>query len=110
MNNIKHIYIDGNNIKDTKSFHKKIGDALNAEFFIHGYGYNLDALRDVMSMGAGLNSVLYWCDHDVSKKYLGDDEFYKIVNVLTYVASESKYKCEVFSQYKDKFPFKFYLE
>ncbi|TNH10613.1 barstar family protein, partial [Testudinibacter sp. TR-2022] len=107
MNNINHIYIDGNDIKDKKIFHKKIGEALNVGFFIHGYGYNLDALIDVMTCGAGLNCVLYWQHSESSKKNLGIEYFNKIIDTLKEVENYQIKQCELYGQYKNDSPFKF---
>ncbi|MFD1244955.1 barstar family protein [Paralysiella testudinis] len=80
--NINKLYLDGESIQTKADFHKKIGDLLNAKNFIDGYGYNLDALWDILSSGAGLNCVLHWENSEISKQNLGEEHFYAIVDIL----------------------------
>ncbi|MFD1245793.1 barstar family protein [Paralysiella testudinis] len=79
---INDLYLNGKSIQTKADFHKKIGDLLNAKNFIDGYGYNLDALWDILSSGAGLNCVLHWEHSEISKQNLGEEHFYAIVDIL----------------------------
>lgn len=65
---ISELYLDGKIIESKSDFHKQIGDLLNAQDFIDGYGYNLDALWDILSSGAGLSCVLHWKNSEISPK------------------------------------------
>lgn len=79
---IRELYLDGNSIEAKSDFHRQIGDLLNAQDFIDGYGYNLYALWDILSSGAGLNCVLHWENSEISKQKLGNNDFDVIVEVL----------------------------
>lgn len=102
-----NLFINGSEIKSKNDFHKKIANLLSAEDFVDGYGYNLDALWDVMSSGAGLNCILHWKNSDVSKEILGNDYFDKVIEIFE---DAEKYPWHQWEQYKFDSPFRFYLE
>lgn len=91
MKSVKEIvFLDGDEIKTEFDFHKKIGNIFKGEDFINGYGYNLDALWDIATSGAGLNLELHWQGAEESRRNLGDEYFYKIINVLERIEDYQK--------------------
>ena len=61
-------FLNGNEINTEFDFHKKIGNIFKAEEFISGYGYNLDALWEIATSGAGLNLELHWQGAEESRR------------------------------------------
>jgi ribonuclease inhibitor len=111
MKSVKEIvFLDGDEIKTEFDFHKKIGNIFKGEDFINGYGYNLDALWDIATSGAGLNLELHWQGAEESRRNLGDEYFYKIINVLERIEDYQKKQCITYEHHKNNIPFKFYLE
>ncbi len=104
---INDLYLNGKSIQTKADFHKKIGDLLNAQNFIDGYGYNLDALWDILSSGAGLNCILHWTNAEISKQNLGEEYFNLIVETLR---DAENYPWHQWPQYAEDSPFKLCLE
>ena len=110
IGHLKIFFLNGKEIDNKISFHKKFGELISTKDFVNYYGNNLDALWDVMTCGAGLNCELHWKDSDVSKVNLGDDYFYKIIDTLREVEEYQENLCVKYRQFKDDEPFKFFLE
>lgn len=104
---VSKLVLNGERVKSKKDFHKMIGVLLNAESYVDGYGYNLDALWDIMSSGAGLNCELHWKNSNISKKNLGDVYFDAIIQTFTEAEKCPWLQCR---EFKNDIPFKFYLE
>lgn len=68
MSVANNIYIDGAFICSEYDFHKAMSSVLD---FGSYYGYNLDALWDMLSSGAAGGVVLHWKDADISRKKMG---------------------------------------
>ncbi|MGR3807745.1 barstar family protein [Pasteurella testudinis] len=109
---INYFYMDGNDIKEKQDFYIKLDEFLRFNSYVEGSAQVpvLDVLWDVMTCGAGLNCVLYWQHSESSKKNIGFEYFNKIINLLKEVENYQTMQCELYEQYKNDSPFKFYLE
>jgi ribonuclease inhibitor len=73
-----NIEIDGNYVFSEKDFHVQLAKKLGVEKF---YGFNLDALWDLLSAGVERPLILVWKDSEKSRVQMGD-VFFKIIEIL----------------------------
>ena len=78
---LKVYEIDGRKFQTFQEFAKEFGDTV-----IEGYAVsNLNAFNDVLRGGFGTPDegfVLIWKHSDVSKLALGEDRFWRLVNII----------------------------
>ncbi|MNX88187.1 Barstar [compost metagenome] len=72
------VNFDGCRIVTEQDFHHHLAMALGVQKF---YGYNLDALWDLLSANVERPLVLRWNDHEASRRSMGCD-FDRVVQVL----------------------------
>ena len=90
------ITIDGRGVFIEQDFHRQLAVALGVQDF---YGYNLDALWDLLSASVERPLLLIWKDHDCSRRNI-PQEFEGIVDVLKRVKQQD----EIFG-WEDKFSY-----
>lgn len=81
------VEIFGDKISCEHDFHMQLAQALGVQ---RHYGYNLDALWDLLSMGVERPLSLIWLNSERSKAILGND-FERIVAVLERVRLQDEY-------------------
>ncbi|WP_090268214.1 barstar family protein [Pseudomonas panipatensis] len=80
------ITIDGHEVVTEQDFHRQLAEALGVQDF---YGYNLDALWDLLSASVERPLVLVWNDHDCSRGNI-PHEFDGIIEVLERVKQQDE--------------------
>jgi ribonuclease inhibitor len=78
------IEIDGSSILTEQDFHEELAAAIGVREF---YGYNLDALWDLLSAGVERPVVLRWKNSELSRRSMGNS-FHDIIKVLERVKSQ----------------------
>ncbi|EHP42652.1 barstar (barnase inhibitor) [Cupriavidus basilensis OR16] len=91
------IHINGDVVRSEMDFHRELASALGVESF---YGFNLDALWDLLSSSVERPVFLMWINAGVSRKYMGKS-YFEIVDILERV----KIQDERFG-WNDKFTYK----
>lgn len=80
------IELDGREIIAERDFHRQLAMALGVQDF---YGYNLDALWDLLSASVERPLILIWKYHDFSRRKM-DKEFDKIIDILEKVRRQDE--------------------
>ena len=80
------ILIEGSMLQSESDFHHGLAVVLGVEDY---YGYNLDALWDLLSANIERPILLRWICSNESKEYLGD-KFEEIINVLERVKKQDE--------------------
>ncbi len=88
MNEKRMVVLEGSLIHSEQDFHNQISKLLN---FGPYYGYNLDALWDMISSGIGDFCYLRWVDSSFSKKTLGNECFNTIISLFNEVKKNDAY-------------------
>ncbi|MBP6863171.1 MAG: barstar family protein [Neisseriaceae bacterium] len=90
------IELDGGRISTEMDFHKTLAKALDVEEF---YGFNYDALWDLLSGSVERPITLIWKNSHASKENMGS-AFDTIIDILKQVRNQDEK-----SGWKDKFDF-----
>ena len=93
----KKIIIKGKEINNIKEVHELLASELD---FGPYYGYNLDALWDMLTTDVEGSVIIQWNDSDISEKKFGKD-FYNIIDLFKRVE-----KNDICLKLKYKFSFK----
>ncbi|AYB62797.1 barstar family protein [Ralstonia solanacearum] len=80
------VELDGNLIKSEIDFHWKLAKSLGVE---RGYGFNCDALWDILSASVDRPLSLIWGNSAVSRAEMGDS-FERIVAILERVRQQDE--------------------
>ncbi len=80
------ITIDGCRVVTEQDFHRQLAVVLGVQDF---YGYNMDALWDLLSASVERPLLLIWKDHDYSRRNI-PHEFNGIVEMLERVKQQDE--------------------
>ncbi|WP_416050103.1 barstar family protein [Cupriavidus basilensis] len=81
-----NIQINGEVVRSEVDFHRELASILGVE---SSYGFNTDALWDLLSSGVGRPIFLRWVNAGVSKKIMGKS-YFDILNILERVKMQDE--------------------